>query len=157
MKDYYQVLGVEKGASKDEIKKSYRKLAHEFHPDKHQDKDKRKVAETRFKEVNEAYQVLSNEQKRQQYDTYGSAGVGGPGGAPGGGVGFDGFDFSGFGGGGQGFDVGDIFEGIFGGGGRGRQRQKRGSDISIDIEIEFKESIFGVEKNQPKEEKKANI
>lgn len=146
MKDYYQVLGVEKGASKDEIKKSYRKLAHEFHPDKHQDEDKRKVAETRFKEVNEAYQVLSNDQKRQQYDTYGSAGVGAQGGAPGGGMGFDGFDFSGFGGGGQGFDVGDIFEGIFGGGGRGRQRQKRGSDISIDIEIEFKESIFGVEK-----------
>lgn len=147
MKDYYQVLGVQKSASKDEIKKSYRKLAHEFHPDKHQDDEQRKNAEVRFKEVNEAYQVLSNDKKRQQYDTFGSAGVGGPGGAPGGGgfSGFEGFDFNG---GAGGFDVGDIFEGIFGGsGGRRQQRQKRGNDISIDIEIDFKESIFGVEKS----------
>lgn len=143
MKDYYNVLGVKRGASKEEIKKAYRSLAHEYHPDKHQDETKRQEAEKRFKEVNEAYQVLSNDQKRHQYDTFGSAGVGGPGGAPGGGFGgFEGFDFSGFQGGAEGFDMGDIFEGIFGGGGR-RKRQKRGNDISIDIEVTFKESVFG--------------
>lgn len=138
-KDYYKILGIEKNASQDEIKKAFRKLAHEHHPDKNGGDDKK------FKEASEAYSVLSDEKKRQQYDTFGSAdassGFGGQGG------GFGGFDFSGFGqGGNMEFDLGDIFGEFFGGGGRGRSRTPRGNDISIDIELAFKESIFGVEK-----------
>lgn len=135
-KNYYETLGVEKNASKDDIKKAFRKLAHQHHPDKNGGDDKK------FKEVNEAYQVLSDEQKRAQYDQFGSAGPG-----AGGFGGFDpnGFDFSGFGQeGGFGFDMGDIFGDIFGGGGRSRQR--RGSDLQTSIKIDFKESIFGVDK-----------
>lgn len=139
-KNYYDVLGVTKSASAEEIKKAYRKLAHEYHPDKHQGKSdtERSGHESRFKEVNEAYQVLSNPQKRQQYDTFGSTGNAG-------GEGFSssGFDFSGF----QGFDassfsvdVGDIFGDFFGVGGQGR-RQKRGRDISIDIELPLAETL----------------
>ncbi len=154
-KDYYKILGVDKSASKDEIKKAFRKLAHEHHP------DKAGGNEAKFKEANEAYSVLSDDSKRAQYDQFGSAGPGGFGGGQGGyGAGdqggfggFGGFDFSGFqqgGFGGQGveFDLGDIFGNVFGGGGRGRggARQQKGSDISVDIEISFKESIFGAEK-----------
>jgi len=151
-KDYYKTLGVEKGASKDDIKKAFRKLAHQYHPDKNDGKDEK------FKEVNEAYSVLSDDKKRAQYDQFGSAafngGMGGQGGY-GGASGFEGFDFSGFGGfGGQGgesveFDLGDLFGGIFGGGRGGRRggaAKRRGSDISVDIEVSFKESIFGVDK-----------
>jgi molecular chaperone DnaJ len=138
-KDYYQTLGVERGASKDDIKKAFRKLAHQYHPDK-QGGD-----EGRFKEINEAYTVLSDEKKRAEYDAYGQTFNGGGGGA---GQGFGGFDFSGFGqqGFGQGgveFDLGDMFGDFFGG---GRARTRRGRDISIDIELSFKESIFGVER-----------
>lgn len=136
-KDYYKTLGVEKGASQDEIKKAFRKLAHQHHPDKGGD-------EKKFKEASEAYQTLSDEKKRSEYDTYGSAGPGqGFGGGQGGG--FGGFQ------GGQGFegvDLNDIFGDIFGGGfGGGRQQQaRRGRDISVDLELTFSEAIFGVER-----------
>ena len=141
-KDYYSILGVERGASKEEIKKAFHKLAHRYHPDK-QGGD-----EQRFKEANEAYAVLSDDKKRAEYDTYGQT-FGGAGGHAHGGQGFGGFDFSGFGGqgfGGQGveFDLGDMFGEFFGGG--RRSRTPRGRDISIDIELSFKESVFGVER-----------
>ena len=134
-KDYYQILGVEKGASVDEIKKAYRKLAMKYHPDQGGDQEK-------FKEVNEAYQVLGDEQKRRQYDQFGSAG-------PGAGFGGGGFDFSGFQGGGF-SDIGDIFETFFGGGSfTGRERQKagprRGEDLQMEIVIDFMKAVFGVE------------
>lgn len=136
-KDYYSILGVQKGASKDEIKKAFRTLAHKYHPDK-KDGD-----EAKFKEINEAYTVLSDDAKRRQYDAVGS--MGGAGFGPGGFSGFgnaQGFDFSGFAdaAGGFSFDLGDIFGDMFGG---GRTRTRRGRDISIDIEVDFKESIFG--------------
>lgn len=136
-KDYYKTLGVEKDASPDEIKKAFRKLAHQHHPDKGGD-------EKKFKEASEAYQTLSDEKKRAEYDTYGSAGPG-----QGFGGGHSGFDSSGFGGfqGGQGFegvDLNDIFGDIFGG---GRQQQaRRGRDISVDLELSFSEGVFGVER-----------
>lgn len=142
-KDYYKTLGVDKGASQDEIKKAFRKLALEHHPDKTGGKDEK------FKEINEAYSVLSDDGKRRQYDTYGSAGPGMGGGQGQGG--FGGFDFSGFQqGGGEEFDLGDIFGSFFGGGqrgGRGRQpQQKRGQDIAINAQISFKDSLLGVDK-----------
>lgn len=130
-KNYYDILGVDKKASKDEVKKAFRKLAQKYHPDKGGD-------EARFKEITEAYSVLADEKKRREYDNYGQtfAGGGQQGGNP-----FAGFDFSGFG---QGqaaeFDFGDIFGDLFGG---RTTRQRRGRDISIDIEIPFKESILG--------------
>ena len=143
-KDYYKILGVDKNASQDDIKKAFRKLAHEHHPDKQGGND------AKFKEANEAYSVLGDEKKRKQYDTFGSAGPGGFGGGQGGfnpndfGFDFSGFNQGGFGsGGGVEFDLGDMFGDIFGG---GRQRQKRGSDISVDIELPFRESIFGDER-----------
>jgi molecular chaperone DnaJ len=139
-KDYYKTLGVDKGASADEIKKAFRKLAHEYHPDKGTGN------EAKFKEVSEAYSVLSDTNKRAQYDRFGSAGPSsGPSGFSGG---FEGFDFSQFTqGNGQGyeFDLGDIFGDFFGGGGR-RQQTKRGSDIQVDLEISFAESVFGAGK-----------
>lgn len=142
-KDYYQILGVDKKASSDEVKKAFRKLAHKYHP------DKGTGDEAKFKEISEAYSVLSNEKKRQEYDAYGrvfnegnggsSQGFGGFGGFSG----AQGFDFSGF----QDFDIGDIFGGfgdIFGGG--RRQQAKRGRDISIDLEVPFRDAIFGTER-----------
>lgn len=141
MKDYYKILGVEKSASQEDIKKAFRKLAHEHHPDKKGGDD------TKFKEINEAYQTLSDENKRRNYDQFGNASgpqYGGFGG------GAQGFDFSGFGNGVE-FDfegMGDIFGDIFGGGGRGRQRESRGGgDLVTDIDLSFKEAVFGVEKN----------
>jgi len=133
-KDYYQLLGVTKTATKEEIKKAFHKLAHKHHP------DKAGGDEARFKEINEAYQVLSDDQKRRQYDTYGDAFVGG---GPGG-EGFGGFS----GGFGDGVDLGDIFNDFFGGGfaSAGGERVLRGRDISVDIELSFEESIFGVTK-----------
>lgn len=133
MKDYYQILGIEKNASKEDIKKAFRKLAHKYHPDKGGDEQK-------FKEINEAYQVLSDDKKRSHYDQFGSADFGG--GNPG--AGFGGFDFSGFGGQGVEFDLGDIFGDIFGGGRRSRQR--RGRDISVDIIVPFAEAVFGTKR-----------
>lgn len=135
-KDYYKTLGVEKNASQDEIKKAFRKLAHKHHPDKGGD-------EVKFKEASEAYQVLSDEKKRKEYDTYGSAGP-----EQGFGGGQGGFDFSGFQGGAgfEGVDLNDIFGDIFGGSqGRGA-RVRRGRDISIDLELSFSEAVFGVER-----------
>jgi curved DNA-binding protein len=137
MKDYYKILGVDKGASEEEIKKAFRKLAHAHHP------DKSGGDEAKFKEVSEAYAVLSDKKKRQQYDAFGSAG---PGMGGFGGAGFDpsqfGFDFSGFNQ--QGFDagdLGDILSSIFGG-----RRVRRGRDVAVDIELSFQESIFGTER-----------
>lgn len=139
-KDYYQILGVGRNASKEEIKKAFRTLAHKYHPDKGGDAEK-------FKEVNEAYGVLSDEKKKAQYDQFGSADAGGFGGGNPFGGGFGGFDFSGFSQGGQGgsfeFDMGDLFGDMFGGG--GRSRTPRGNDIQVDLELPFKDAIFGVE------------
>ena len=141
-KDYYNVLGVDKKASKDDIKKAFRKLAHKYHP------DKGGTDESKFKEITEAYSILSDDRKRREYDTYGQAFAGGPAGPSQGGFGgqgnpFAGFDFSqfqqGFGNGGVDFDFGDIFGGSRG----GRQRTPRGRDISIDLEIPFKDAVFG--------------
>lgn len=133
--DYYKTLGVDKSASKDEVKKAFRKLAGQYHP------DKKTGDEAKFKEISEAYAVLGDEKKRAEYDSYGHAFQGAGGGQ---GQGFGGFDFSGF----QqqgGFDINDIFEN-FGDmfGGQGGQQQKRGRDISIDINLSFKDAIFGV-------------
>lgn len=141
-KDYYETLGIDKKASKEEIKKAFRTLAHKYHPDKKTGDD------AKFKEINEAYSILSDDQKRAQYDQFGQAGPN-MGNGFGGGQGFDGFDFSqftqGFGGNnGVEFDFGDIFGDIFGNG--GRRQTKRGRDISIDIELSFEDSIFGVER-----------
>ncbi|MEK7586197.1 MAG: molecular chaperone DnaJ [Patescibacteria group bacterium] len=138
-KDYYEILGVPKGASKEELKKAFHKLAHKHHPDKNKGDDKK------FKEVNEAYQTLSDDQKRAQYDRFGSAGPQGF--NPGAGQGFGGFDFSGAQGGME-FDMGDlgdIFGDFFGGGmGRGGRQARRGRDISTEIDMSFEDSIFGV-------------
>lgn len=142
MKNYYEILGITKSASGDDIKKAFRKLAQKYHP------DKKGGDEQKFKEVSEAYSVLSDKKKRAEYDAYGKTFAGG---GPAGGQGFGGFDFSnfqnagGFNFNGQGveFDLGDIF-GEFFGGGRGTGR--RGRDISIDIELPFKEAIFGTER-----------
>lgn len=140
-KNYYEILGIDKKAPKDEIKKAFRTLAHKYHPDKKTGDD------TKFKEINEAYSVLSNDQKRAQYDQFGEAGPNMGSGGFGAGQGFEGFDFSQFtqgGGNGFEFDFGDIFGDVFGGG--RRTQAKRGRDISIDIEISFEDSVFGVER-----------
>lgn len=153
MKDYYKTLGVDKSASKEDIKKAFRKLAHENHPDKNKGNAD---AEKKFKEASEAYSVLSDDNKRKQYDTFRSSGPGfNPGQGGFNGQGFGGFDFSQFtqnGGGfnfnqgGVEFDLGDIFSEFFGGGG-GRRRPRKGKSITVDVEISFKESIFGTEKD----------
>ena len=141
-RDYYEVLGIGKSASADEIKKAFRKKAVEFHPDRGGDENK-------FKEVNEAYEVLKDTSKRQRYDQFGHAGVGGNGGgAPGGNP------FAGFGGQGQdiNFDfgdlgLGDIFGSFFGGGQQrgGRQQARRGQDLTTAIDITFEQAVFGAE------------
>ena len=143
-KDYYSVLGVPKNATQDDIKKAFRKLAHKYHP------DKGGTDESKFKEITEAYSVLSDDKKRREYDAYGQAFPGGrpSGGGAGAGQGnpFGGFDFSqfqqGFGNGGVDFDFGDIFGDMFGGRGQ-RERTLRGRDISIDLEIPFRDAVFG--------------
>lgn len=136
-KDYYKILGVEKGASNEEIKKAFRKLASQYHP------DKKTGDEAKFKEVSEAYAVLGDDKKRAEYDAYGQAFSGAGGG------GFNWNSAQGFGGAGMEFDINDIFENfgdMFGGGFGGRRQEKRGRDISIDIEMSFKESVFGVKR-----------
>jgi molecular chaperone DnaJ len=133
-KDYYSVLGVEKNAGKEDIKKAFRKLAHKYHP------DKKEGNEVKFKEVNEAYQVLSDDKKRAEYDTYGQTFGAGAGYQTGGFGGFGGFDPSGAG---VEFDLGDIFDQFFGRGGGNRSGVRRGNDISIGIEIPFSDAVFG--------------
>jgi molecular chaperone DnaJ len=147
-RDYYEILGVSRQANAEELKKAYRKLAIQFHPDKNPGDKK---AEEKFKELSEAYEVLTNPQKRQMYDQFGHAGLGqgGPGG-PGG------FDFGGgFAGGASINDLfGDIFGDIFGGAGgmggargaRGRRRGRPGADLRTSVDITFEEAAFGAEK-----------
>ncbi|MCL2451887.1 molecular chaperone DnaJ [Candidatus Saccharibacteria bacterium] len=137
-RDYYETLGVQKGASDDEIKKAFRKLAVKHHPDKGGD-------EAKFKEINEAYEVLKDKQKRGRYDQFGHAGVGGTGGRTGGNP------FEGFGGQGQNVhfdfgDLGDIFSSFFGGGQRAASQQNRGRDVETAVNLTFEEAIFGTEK-----------
>jgi molecular chaperone DnaJ len=147
-KNYYEILGVGKSASADEIKRAFRKKAHEFHPDKGGGNAEK------FKEVNEAYQVLGDETKKKNYDTYGTAegpmgGFSGGGGSYGGGNPFGGFDFSGFSNqGGMEFDLGDIFGDLFGGGNRSQSasRRNKGIDLEMQMQISFEEAVFGVEK-----------
>jgi molecular chaperone DnaJ len=134
-KDYYNMLEVDKTASKDEIKKAFHKKAHQYHP------DKKGGDEAKFKEVNEAYQTLSDDAKRASYDQFGSGGPQGFGGGQS--SGFDGFDFGGGGNGSFEFDMGDMFGSMFGG---GRARKPRGNDLQTNMTIDFKESVFGVEK-----------
>jgi len=133
-RDYYEVLGVGRGASEDEIKKAFRKLAFQYHPDRNKDSD----AESKFKEINEAYSVLCDANKRAAYDRFGHAGAtGSPFG--GGAGGFE--DFAGFGG------LGEIFESFFGGmGGAGRQAPRRGSDLNYKLNITLEEASTGIEK-----------
>jgi molecular chaperone DnaJ len=141
-RDYYEVLGVNKDASADEIKKAFRREAVKHHP------DKEGGDETKFKEINEAYEVLKDPSKKQRYDQFGHAGVGG---AAGGGSPFEGF--GGFGGGAQNinFDfgdlgLGDIFGSFFGGGQSGQQRRpNRGRDVEARVEISFENAVFGTE------------
>jgi molecular chaperone DnaJ len=142
-KDYYKILGVEKGANDADIKRAFRKLAHEHHPDKASGDIEK------FKEINEAYQVLGNKEKRQQYDQFGTT-FDGQGGMGGGNPFGQGFDFSqGFGGGQNAdFDLGDIFGSMFGGGGpAGGGRANRGTDIEVELDISLKEAVFGTSKN----------
>lgn len=140
-RDYYEVLGISKNASDDEIKKAYRKAAVKHHP------DKEGGDETKFKEVNEAYEVLKDGAKRQRYDQFGHAGVGGNGASGGGGNPFGGF--GGFGGQSVNFDFGeggfgDIFSQFFGGGGQS-QGPKRGRDVEVTLQLSFEEAVFGVQ------------
>lgn len=174
-KNFYDILGVSKTATADEIKRAYRKLAHQYHPDKD------KGDEAKFKEANEAYQVLSNSDKRQQYDQYGQTfeqaqrngqgfgGYGGPGagydgaggfgraGGPGGFQGgpFGGFDFSGFAGNGaqMEWDLGDMFGDLFGMRSQRQTRRARGIDLEMQLNLNFEEAVFGVEKNIALEKK----
>ncbi len=142
-KDFYKTLGVDKSASQDEIKKAYRVAANKYHPDKNPDN---KEAEAKFKEASEAYETLSDPQKRKMYDQFGSNGPQSQAGY-GGGQGFGGFDFSGF------QDAGgfaDIFESFFGhgqGGARRQSTEQRGEDLELRLNIPFEESIFGAEKS----------
>lgn len=138
-KDLYEILGINKNASEDEIKRSYRKLAQKHHPDRNKGD---KASEDKFKEINSAYEVLSDSKKRQQYDQFGDAAFSNSGqGTPGG------FDFSGFSGFGGGFA--DIFETFFSGGqssSRGRNQEIHGDDREAEVSITFEEAAFGVEK-----------
>lgn len=133
-RDYYEVLGLSKGASEDEIKKAYRKLAKQYHPDMNPGD---KVAETKFKEVNEAYDVLSDPDKKAKYDQYGHAAFDPSSGFGGGGGGF-GFD---------GFDISDIFSSFFGGGSSRRSNGPiRGDDVRLRVTLTFEEAVFGCKK-----------
>ena len=142
-RDYYEILGIGKNASTDEIKKAYRKAAVKFHP------DKEGGDETKFKEASEAYEILKDSQKRQRYDQFGHAGVGGNGSAGAGGNPFGGF--GGFNGQSVNFDFGnggfgDIFSQFFGGNGSSRERgPRRGRDVEVSLQLSFEEAVFGVE------------
>jgi molecular chaperone DnaJ len=147
-RDYYEALGIGKSASPDEIKKAFRKAAIQYHPDKEGGN------EEKFKEVNEAYEVLKDDKKRQRYDQFGHAGVGGSAASD------SGNPFAGFGGQGQNvnFDFGDLglgdifssfFGGNFSGGGQRQQRQARGRDVEVHLDLTFEEAVFGTEKTLP--------
>jgi molecular chaperone DnaJ len=131
-RDYYEVLGIQRSATDDEIKKAFRRLARQYHPDVNKEKD----AETRFKEISEAYEVLSDAQKRQAYDRFGHAGVAGAGA----GAGFDGFSVFN--------DLNDLFGQVFGTPGTQSRRTgtQRGTDIRYDLTISFEEAVFGCQK-----------
>ncbi len=134
-KDYYKILGVNKSATKDEIKAAYKKLAKQYHPDLNKSPD----SAEKFKEINEAAAVLGDDQKRTQYNQYGTAGQQFEG--------FSGFDFSDFMSEAHGFDFDSIFENFFGGGGSSRSRRRqRGSDLRYDIRIELEDAAFGATK-----------
>lgn len=149
-RDYYEVLGVDRNATDEDLKKAFRKLAKKYHPDANP--DNKEEAEKKFKEVNEAYEVLSDKQKRQMYDQFGFDGPQNFGGGQGGGYysygsGFDGFggfsDFGDFG------DLGDIFSSFFGGGssrGRSSNGTRKGADLKVNLDITFEEAYSGVEK-----------
>src|ERR1700704_4273078 len=131
-RDYYEVLGVSRTASAEELKRAYRKLALQFHPDRNPNDPQ---SEARFKEVNEAYEILSDQAKRQRYDSFGHAGT----------QGMPGFDFggAGFGGG-----INDIFDMFFGAAAAGRARSgpRRGDALRLDLRLTFEEAVFGVER-----------
>jgi molecular chaperone DnaJ len=141
-RDYYEVLGIEKGATAQQIKTAYRKMAKQYHPDRNKEPD----AETKFKEVQEAYEVLSDDRKRAAYDKYGHAGTQGFGGSTQDYSGSQGFDFGDMG------SINDIFESFFGSGFGGfsatgsSERAHRGDDIEVSMKIDFNDAIFGTEK-----------
>ena len=140
-RDYYEVLGLQKGASDEEIKRAFRKLAKQYHPDV----NKEEGAEAKFKEIGEAYSVLSDKQKKAQYDQFGHAAF--DQGAGFGGGGFGGFGF-------EDFDLGSIFEQMMGGAGfggfsssgRGGSRKVKGADKYVNLTITFEEAVYGCEK-----------
>lgn len=150
-KDYYEILGVSKTATADEIKRAFRKLAKQYHPDAQHTEQDKQTAEAKFKEINEAYSVLSDENKRAQYDRFGSnfeqAGFGGGYGN------YGGFDFSGFGNGmGVDIDLDDILGSVFGGGfggfgGSKKQGPAKGADLRYNMNISFEEAAFGTKKD----------
>lgn len=143
-RDYYEVLGVSKSATDEELKKAYRKLAKQNHPDANP--ENKEAAEKKFKEINEAYEVLSDKQKRNMYDQFGHSGQNGYANDFSGFSGFEGFN-GGFGG--MDFDLNDIFSSFFGGGGGKRANRNgpiRGRDLRVRVEITFEEAAFGVNK-----------
>ncbi|HKT33287.1 MAG TPA: molecular chaperone DnaJ [Nitrospira sp.] len=133
-RDFYETLGVDRTASDEDLKKAYRKLARQYHPDLQNGEPQKKQAEEKFKEINEAYEHLSDQEKRKRYDMFGHAGTQG-------GAGFEGFDF---GRGGFGDVFNDIFEDFFGGQ-RGGTHVERGNDLQYNLEITFEESVYGKE------------
>ena len=152
-RDYYEILGVSKTATDEELKKAYRKLAKKYHPDANP--DNKEEAESKFKEVNEAYEVLSDPQKRKMYDQFGTVdpqGFGGAGGPFGGGNGYYSYTSSGFDGFSDFGDLGDIFSSFFGGGfsgqraGRKTNGPKKGEDLNLNVELTFEEAYLGVTK-----------
>jgi molecular chaperone DnaJ len=136
-RDYYDTLGVDRNVSDDDLKKAYRKLARQHHPDLHVGEQQKKSAEEKFKEINEAYETLSDQERRKRYDMFGHAG------AQQGGPGFDGFDF---GRGGFGDVFNDIFDDFFGQArGGGATRAERGNDLQYNLDITFEEAVYGKE------------